>query len=248
MMIGNVVQCVLSIFLAFSVLISGSSPWWQVGYNPHISLEGLTYPFSVVERRVSGLAIGSAIRGSGGRQKECRLPMVEAGNNRVNFSCQEFARLPAENLRTNNYRFPFSLNQVLLSRILQIDIPEPLLSDGQFVWGPNVGDFIVSQYLEGYSSGLAAYADHIELWASYTSVNPKVLLAVLELQYGYVNSLPTDHIPEAVTGAIEKTALDLALAFYEHLYTWGSRRSSKEARIQGTEEPVVLFADGTTAN
>ncbi len=68
---------------------------------------------------------------------------------------------------------------------LQLDIP--LVSDGQFVWGPNVGDFDIGSFLADRGSPLADYAPDIELWARYSSVNPKILIAFLELRHGWVS-------------------------------------------------------------
>ncbi len=101
---------------------------------------------------------------------------------------------------------------------------EPLITDDQFVWGPNVGPFDAGAFLESRGSKLAEYAGDLELWASYSSVNPQVLLAVLELRNGLVDRMPDDADPALIRDQIETTALDLATAFYEHLYTWGARR------------------------
>ena len=101
---------------------------------------------------------------------------------------------------------------------------EPLITDDQFVWGPNVGLFDAGAFLESRGSKLAEYAGDLELWAAYSSVNPQVLLAVLELRYGLVDQMPDGAEPALIRDQIETTALDLATAFYEHLYTWGARR------------------------
>jgi hypothetical protein len=130
------------------------------------------------------------------------------------------------------------------SQIFQLDLSSPLIADGQFVWGPNVGDFEIRGYLESINSALTPYSDDIEIWARYSTVNPMVLLTVLELQHGYVNSLTDDHPPEKIRNTIENTSMDLAVAFYEHLHTWGTRRSTEGLK---DPNPVVVFADGTTA-
>ena len=119
---------------------------------------------------------------------------------------------------------------------------EALISDDQFVWGPNVGDFDVGEFLEERGSRLAAYAGEVELWASYSSVNPQVLLAVLELRDGFVTSLPQSADPAAVRDRIEITALELATAFYEHLYTWGARAEASEPPPAA---PSLALGDGT---
>jgi hypothetical protein len=141
-----------------------------------------------------------------------------------------------------------SLNVVAIlpSQVYQLDLSSPLLADGQFVWGPNVGDFNIREFLKSIGSPLEPYSDDIEIWARYSSTNPKVLLTVLELQQGYVNSLSDDLTPEMIRETIENTSMDLAVAFYEHLHTWGSRKSTED-QIDADINPAVVFADGSAA-
>ena len=127
-------------------------------------------------------------------------------------------------------------------RLLRQGATEPLITDDQFVWGPNVGAFEVGAFLAGRSSPLANYTEDLELWASYSSVNPQVLLTILELRYGLVDHFPDGADRAAVRSQIETTALDLATAFYDHLYTWGAR-----AEGPGSDRPLPSLAlnDGT---
>jgi LasA protease len=120
----------------------------------------------------------------------------------------------------------------------------PLLSDGQFVWGPNVGDFSTQAFLEAHQSPLAAYANDIEAAAAFTSVNPKVLLAALEVRYGLVRSFPEDSEADVILAFIEDTAYDLAIPFYNHLYTWGSRKDMRQASQSKTA--ILSFDDDVT--
>lgn len=115
-----------------------------------------------------------------------------------------------------------------------------LLSDDQFVWGPNVGNFDIETYLQARGSPLQAYAEEIALWADYSSVNPQVLLAVLEMRFGLVDHYATAD-PQTVGSQIESTAMGLAKAFYEHLHTWGSRAAEEVDRAA----PMVVLEDGT---
>ncbi|HEX9674481.1 MAG TPA: hypothetical protein VGA07_00745, partial [Anaerolineales bacterium] len=120
---------------------------------------------------------------------------------------------------------------------------QPVLSDGQFVWGPNAADFDPRAYLQARSSPLLPYAEHLALWADYSSVNPQVLLAVLESKLGWVSSIDPSATEDQIRDQIESTAMDLAMAFYEHLYIWGARRpASQPAPPAG---PVILFDDGS---
>jgi hypothetical protein len=128
------------------------------------------------------------------------------------------------------------------ARLLRQSTPADLLSNDQFVWGPNVGPFEAGAFLESRSSRLAAFAGDLELWASYSSVNPKVLLAVLQLRYGMVDGLPEGADPAKVREQIESTALALATAFYEHLYTWGARRDDQ---APDAPLPSLALEDGT---
>ena len=127
-------------------------------------------------------------------------------------------------------------------RLLRQSAPLALISDGQFVWGPNVGPFDAGAFLESRGSRLADYAGDLELWASYSSVNPQVLLAVLQLRYGIVDGLPDGADPAQVREQIKSTALALATAFYEHLYTWGARRDDQAPDVP---LPSLALEDGT---
>ncbi|NIM95448.1 MAG: hypothetical protein GTO18_17260 [Anaerolineales bacterium] len=102
---------------------------------------------------------------------------------------------------------------------------EPLVSDGQFVWGPNVGQFVVHDYLDSNQSPLLSFSNQIEEWTAYASINPQIVLSVLEVQHGWVTSIPEDIDEFTVSQEIESTTMGLAVAFYDHLYTWGTRRS-----------------------
>ena len=127
--------------------------------------------------------------------------------------------------------------------LIQSDLDTPPVSDGQFVWGPNVGRFDMAPYLAARRSPLVAYAPELELWASYSSVNPKLLLAALELRYGLVSALPAGWTEDDVLAAIEDTSLTMATAFYEHLQTWGDRRPATRRVL--TVRPMLRLQDGT---
>ena len=117
---------------------------------------------------------------------------------------------------------------------------QALLSDGQFVWGPNVGDFDIAAFLEQRGSPLAPDANLVEGHAAYAGINPRVLLTVLELQHGLVTSIPDGMEEASLAALIEQTSMALHLAFYQHLYQWGSRADAAQERGQ----PTIALADG----
>jgi hypothetical protein len=131
------------------------------------------------------------------------------------------------------------------SRLVQTDSAPALVSDGQFVWGPNAADFDVEAYLEDRGSDLAAFSDDIIVWSDYSSVNPQVLLAVLQVRDGLVDGSLAGMTADDVRGRIEDTAIALAKAFYEHLYLWGSRRPADVQPPAG--EPAIELGEGTVA-
>ncbi len=67
-----------------------------------------------------------------------------------------------------------------------------ILSDGQFVYGPNVDGFNLHTYLESHAPHLSKYAVDLYERSEYFSINPKVYLTLLELQ-GHVisNAVPS---------------------------------------------------------
>jgi len=133
----------------------------------------------------------------------------------------------------------------MASRLVAAGIQDPIVSDGEFVWGPNVGRFDIAGYLQSRGSSLADYSDDIALWADYTSVNPKVLLTVLEMRFGLVNGPAQRMSPAQISSAIHTTSLSLAKNFYEHLYSVGPRRPPGSASALAA--PLVILSDGTTA-
>ena len=117
-----------------------------------------------------------------------------------------------------------------------------LLSNSQFVWGPNVGDFAVEQFLLDSGSPLAPFADIVDSWARYYSINPKVLLTLLEVRDGLITNLPDGISPGEVSIIIEEIGLQAYESFYKHLYTWGDMKSS--GKIQDLPSPSIQLADG----
>ena len=124
----------------------------------------------------------------------------------------------------------------------QTTIGMDLLSNGQFVWGPNVGDFEVEQFLREQGSPLAPFANIVDSWARYYSINPKVLLTLLEVRYGLITNPPDEISPSEVSTVVEEIGLQAYEAFYEHLYTWGDMKSS--GKTLDLPSPSIQLADG----
>jgi hypothetical protein len=127
----------------------------------------------------------------------------------------------------------------------QAEATPTLVSDGQFVWGPNAENFDVEAYLQTRGSDLVNYADDIILWSDYSSVNPQVLLAVLETRDGMVDGSLAGMTADDVRARIEDTSIALAKAFYEHLYLWGARRPP--GAQAPSSEPLIELGDGAVA-
>jgi murein DD-endopeptidase MepM/ murein hydrolase activator NlpD len=99
--------------------------------------------------------------------------------------------------------------------------PEPLVADGQFVYGPNVGDFDLAGFLQAQGSPLAPFADILGLHCAYASVNPRLALALLEWRAGLARGRPaltrqeSPRLDAAATASqIEALTLSLATRFY----------------------------------
>lgn len=124
---------------------------------------------------------------------------------------------------------------------------EDFLSDGQFVFGPNVGKFDVASYLRGVGSPLYEYADVIELWCAYASVNPRVVLTLIEMRSGLVrrnsNANVANPIGYSQLGFEEQVkilVIELATNFYEYLYTYGSRSNGLSPTKRRIDTSVKL--------
>ncbi|MFN8444220.1 MAG: hypothetical protein U0175_25785 [Caldilineaceae bacterium] len=126
-----------------------------------------------------------------------------------------------------------------------------LLADGQFVDGPNLGDFDVERYLTEKQSPLLPYASHIVDKASYYSVNPRLLLTLIEMIYpssvvpqnsAKVNSLPLDG--PALDKLMEDLLMSLTEQFYGQLY---GRNLAVESAGQYRAPQIVTFADGDSS-
>jgi LasA protease len=139
------------------------------------------------------------------------------------------------------------------SSVMQLADTSDMLSDGQFVYGPNVGSFDIATYLESVGSPLLPYADVLEDWCRYASVNPRVVLTLIQLRSGLVRPGADAQNVERLIGygegsfeaEVRRLTTELALNFYDHLYKHGGR-SGKPASPAGSR--TLLLADGQAVN
>lgn len=120
-----------------------------------------------------------------------------------------------------------------------------LVSNGQFVLGPAARKFDLSGYLRDSGSPLLASAGLIEARCAYASINPQVVLVLLEMDGQQVTQgwrIPLNE--DARSEAVEDLVIGLAERFYDHLYTCGERAPAGA----GTRSaPSLTLADGTIA-
>ena len=110
------------------------------------------------------------------------------------------------------------------------DIPaqssRPVLSDGQFVYGPNVGNFNVKTYLQDNSPYLTRYANELYEHSNYFSINPKVYLTLLEVHGGLITHPDATGIENpfglsdvGFIAQIDHLSQIMSDAYYLHLYS-----------------------------
>ncbi len=119
-----------------------------------------------------------------------------------------------------------------------IQIGGQILSDGQFVYGSNIGDFNVKTYLESNAPYLSKYADGLYGRSEYFSMNPKIYLTLLEI-HSHLISDPNIAVAENPFGfsnsdfmsQVEYLSSRMTEAYYLHIYSYSAlpaaRRSLK---------------------
>lgn len=120
-----------------------------------------------------------------------------------------------------------------------------VLSNGQFVYGPNVGKFNTVAYLKTRAPHLAKYGARLYGRAEYFSINPKVYITLLEIQSRLISEPNADKIENpfglnsggflAQIDAVSKAMVD---AYYLHLYSYSS------LPVQEQQLPEFPMADG----
>lgn len=159
--------------ILFGVILSASGAALPTGYSDAIRPSATFGPGGQLDslRATAAYPEEAIVRGSGGPTDIDTLMAAEYPSFFNTLMSQISADLHlwvADPLKSLLFNFPG-----IDSRITQMGGLQPLLSDGQFVWGPNVGHFDIFAYLETRDSPLSVYADDIAGWANYSSVNPK---------------------------------------------------------------------------
>jgi hypothetical protein len=232
------------LILSAALVLGGSSV-----LQPKLPLPGVSQPGIATQSNGSKAApsdqpdqpwLPENVTGAGGLD---RHSSSHPANEAVDYLAQAFQVAQLRQQRAALKDMPPKAGETPLE-LRQVELPADLISDGQFVWGPNVGDFDIAAFLDDQNSNLAPYAPDLAIWASYSSVNPRLLIAVLEMHHEYVTALPDDHDPTEVRAVIEDTAMTLAKAFYTYLHTWGDRRPQSDVQAVSVD-PALVFRDGS---
>ena len=105
------------------------------------------------------------IMGAGGRNVSLRVPGDPALASLPALSHRETAELVDLFAKSASIGRTGANSMGMSQPVLQVGNPIFPIDDGQFVWGPNVGNFDVAAYLQEQNSPLTTYASEVELWA-----------------------------------------------------------------------------------
>ena len=104
-----------------------------------------------------------------------------------------------------------------------------VLSNGQFVYGPNVGMFKLEEYIDQYAPHLKQISTNLNGRLDYYSINPRLFLTLLEVHSQLVSDNDPTRIdnPFGLNNGDFYTQVDeisniLVSAYYLHLYTYSS--------------------------
>jgi len=131
-----------------------------------------------------------------------------------------------------------------------------ILSNGQFVYGPNIGDFNLKIYLRSNAPHLAKYADSLYERSEYFSINPKIYLALLEVHGNIVSNPdaariedPFDFPDMNFISQIEYISEIMSDAYYLHLYSYSSLPVSQRnlSSFVTRSDDVINIASDTNA-
>ncbi len=121
-----------------------------------------------------------------------------------------------------------------------------LLSDGQFVYGPNVNDFNCRDFLLQNTTLSAEDANLFKGAALQYSINPRVLLTIFEIQSNFFSNPSQEAIDSPVgygsskgfASQVEVLSETLYETFYWYLYRYQPRKTD-------TQLPMIRFEDSS---
>ena len=124
-----------------------------------------------------------------------------------------------------------------------------ILSNGQFVYGPNIGNFIIKTYLEKYAPHLLKYADELYGRSEYYSINPQIYLTLLEIHSHLISNPNTTLLRDPFglnqgdfISQVEVLSDEMSEAYYLHLYSYSPLRVSER------DLPSFITPDGDIVN
>ena len=110
-----------------------------------------------------------------------------------------------------------------------VEINAHILSDGQFVYGPNIGSFDLKTYLQDNAPHLVKYADDLYGRSEYFSINPKIYLTLLEVHGELLTRPDFSKVVNPLglsdmdfISQIEYISGIMSDAYYLHLYSFTS--------------------------
>ncbi len=124
-----------------------------------------------------------------------------------------------------------------------------ILSNGQFVYGPNIGDFKVTEFLSNTAPHLLPYAEELYGRSEYYSINPKVYLTLIEISTQLISNkdVTNDELENPFgfreTGFLTQIDIisNLLLdAYYFHLY------QISPLPVEKRNLPSVTLVDGSS--
>ncbi|MCX6083336.1 MAG: M23 family metallopeptidase, partial [Chloroflexi bacterium] len=124
-----------------------------------------------------------------------------------------------------------------------------IISDGQFVYGPNIGSFDLKKYLEDSAPHLLKYADDLYGRAEYYSINPKIYLTFFEIRSQLISNPDTNYLEDPfglpgkdLLSQIDTVSVKMEAAYYLHLYTY-SQLLPSERKL-----PAIITTEGLSIN
>lgn len=130
-------------------------------------------------------------------------------------------------------------------------IPEDYqIQNDAFIDGPVTIDFSWSHYLQQQSPHLLEYAEIFSHWGGSASINPKLLITIMELNSQIitlensqvlVNPFATHFIAENFNAQISQTLLTLSFHFYKALENPSDSDSGKKSSYTAATQAILLL-------